>query len=300
MRLVVTGTSGQIVNALRERACYYGVCILALGRPALDLVYPHNIAAAIATARPDVVVNAAAFTNVEKAEREAVLARAINIGGAAAVAKAAHEIGVPIIQLSTDYVFDGTKAEPYREDDRINPSSVYGRSKAEGEAAVAAAGPNHAILRLAWIYSPFGRNFVTTILDHAQVRPELRIVADQFGNPTSALDVADGIISVAHNLVTNPNARALRGTFHMTSAGECTWADIAESVFAISKANGGPSAKVKRVTSADYPTAVTRPANSRLDCTRIANIHSVQLPLWHCSLERCVKRIVGIKFIDRR
>ncbi|HEY8591989.1 MAG TPA: dTDP-4-dehydrorhamnose reductase [Sphingomicrobium sp.] len=293
MRLVVTGRVGQVAQALAERGATRGAEIVHVGRPELDLSDdPGAIIAALEAARPDVIVSAAAYTAVDKAESEPELAFAVNERGAGAVASAAERLGVPVIHLSTDYVFDGAKSGPYVEDDSTGPITVYGRSKLAGEQAVLAAMDNAAVLRTAWVYSPFGANFVKTMLRLAQTRDELGVVSDQRGNPTSALDIADGIIAVARNLVAGSGAH-LRGVFHMAGAEEATWASFAEAIFGESQALGGPTAAVKPIPTADFPTPARRPANSRLDGGRLLAAHGVQLPSWRQSLPDIVRRLVG-------
>jgi len=207
------------------------------------------------------------------------------------VAQAARTLGVPLVHISTDYVFDGTLDRPYVESDPTAPSGVYGASKLAGEQAVLSAYPEgSAVLRVAWVYSPFGSNFVKTMLRLAGDRDEVSVVADQVGNPTSALDIADGILKVARNLVTNPDP-ALRGVFHMTARGEASWADFAKAIFAASDAHGGTSATVRPISTIEYPTPAVRPANSRLDCGLIAHIHGVVLPEWRGSLETVIVRL---------
>lgn len=292
MKIAVTGKSGQVVTALIERAAAAGHEVIALGRPEMDLADPASVARALEAAAPDVVVSAAAYTAVDKAEAEADLAHAVNGAGAGAVARAARTLGVPVVHVSTDYVFDGALDRAYREDDATGPTGVYGASKLAGEQAVLAAYPEgSAILRVAWVYSPFGGNFVKTMLRLAGDRDEVSVVADQVGNPTSALDIADGILLVATNLVASGDP-ALRGVFHMTARGEASWADFAAAIFAASSARGGPSAQVNPITTAQYPTPATRPANSRLDCARIAEVHGVALPDWRGSLETVVARLI--------
>ena len=291
IRVVVTGREGQVVRALMERGPAAMADVVELGRPTLDLAHPANVAEVLAAAEPDVIINAAAYTGVDKAEQDSDQAWAVNAAGARAVAEAAAALGVPVIQISTDYVFDGTLDRPYREDDPTAPLGIYGQSKRAGEEAVAAATPNHAILRTAWVYSPFGANFVKTMLRVAANRDELTVVADQRGCPTSALDMADAILRVARNLVERPDPE-LRGTFHMSGAGETTWAEFAEAVFSTSRAAGGPSARIKPITTAEYPTPARRPANSRLDCTKLMRLHGAALPDWQGSVERCVTRLL--------
>jgi dTDP-4-dehydrorhamnose reductase len=291
MRIAVTGREGQVVQALIERGAAAGHELIPLGRPALDLTArAMSIQDALAAAAPDMIVSAAAYTAVDRAESERDLAFAINATGAESVAAAACAIGVPLVHLSTDYVFDGAKPTPYVEGDPTGPTGVYGASKLAGEELVLAAQPNSAVLRTAWVYSPFGANFVRTMLRLAETRDEVSVVADQRGNPTSAVDVADGIIAVAANLVGDP-APARRGIFHMTGSGEASWAEFAEAIFAASATSGGPSATVRAIATADYPTAAARPANSRLDCTLLETRHGVRLPDWHGAVEAVVARL---------
>lgn len=291
MRIVVTGTEGQVARALFERARDKGIELIALGRPALDLARPETVARAIAAARPDVVVNAAAYTAVDQAESDAEQAFAVNARGAATVAAAARAIGAPVVQLSTDYVFDGTLDRPYREDDPVGPVSVYGRSKLAGEQAVAAATPDHVIVRTAWVYSPFGKNFIKTMLGLAETRDLVRVVCDQWGAPTSAHDIADGVLAIAGNLLASRNDD-MRGVFHMTGAGHTSWAGFAERVFAASRALGGPYASVEPIATTAYPTPARRPANSRLDCARLRIIHKVELPPWGEAVDACIVRLL--------
>lgn len=294
MRVAVTGGPGQLVLSLIERGEMSGdVTVVAVGPPELDLAAPDDdaIHAALAAAQPDAIVNAAAHTAVDKAESERDLAFAINAQGAGAVARAAARLGVPLVHISTDYVFSGDNPEPYNENDTPAPTGVYGASKLAGEQAVLAAGTDAAILRTAWVYSPFGANFVKTMLRLAQSRDELGVVADQRGNPTSALDLADAVLAVAGNLRRDP-APGLRGLFHATGSGEASWAEFAQAIFAASAEHGGPSARVKSITTVEYPTPARRPANSRLDCRRLAQRHGVRLPDWRRSTDAVVARLV--------
>lgn len=293
MRIVVTGREGQVARSLAERGASACHEIVLLGRPELDLAdAPDTIVRAIEAARPDIIVSAAAYTAVDKAESERELAFAINQRGAGAVAEAAAGLDIPVVHLSTDYVFDGSKASAYVESDATGPTGVYGASKLAGEESVASAAANSAILRTAWVYSPFGANFVKTMLRLAGDRDEIGVVADQVGNPTSALDIAHGVLAVAGNLA-GGNDPEQRGIFHMTAAGEASWADFAEAIFAESAKAGGPSATVRRIATADYPTPARRPANSRLDSSLIERVHGVRFPEWRTSLQDVVSRLVA-------
>lgn len=293
MRIAVTGREGQVVRALLERGPPLGHEIVAVGRPEIDLAGdPEQIVKALDKVAPDAIISAAAYTAVDKAEAEPELAFAVNARGAGAIADAAKVCGVPLIHLSTDYVFDGSKAEPYVETDATAPAGVYGASKLAGEQAVLERCDNAAILRTAWVYSPFGANFVKTMLRLAADRDEIAVVADQRGNPTGALDIADGALRVAEYLAST-SAPEKRDIFHMTAAGEATWADFAEAIFAASADCGGPSARVRRIATADYPTPAKRPANSRLDSSKLAWVHGVALPDWRDSLPEVVQRLIS-------
>jgi dTDP-4-dehydrorhamnose reductase len=291
LRIAVTGSNGQVVRSLVERATGTNVDIICIGRPALDLGELETIDRALTSITADVLVGAAAYTDVNKAEAESEIADRINGRAPGLLATRAHALGIPMIQLSTDYVFDGTKRDPYSEQDEVCPINAYGHSKAAGERAVAAAHPRHIILRTSWVYSPFGRNFVRTMLDLARKQSEVRVVADQIGSPTAAADIADGVLAVALNLIEG-GGDARYGTFHMAAAGAASWAQFAEAIFAASAERGGPSARVVPVASTEYQTPARRPANSRLDCGKIARVHGVSLPHWQSSLGPCVARIL--------
>jgi dTDP-4-dehydrorhamnose reductase len=292
MRIAVTGRGGQLASALLEKAAAMpDVSLMAFVRAAVDLGHPDSVLPAVRSVKPDIIVNAAAYTAVDQAESEPDVAMAVNGAGAGAVAAAARTLGIPVVQISTDYVFDGTSALPYRETDGVNPVSAYGRSKLEGERAVAAANKDHVILRAAWIYAAEGKNFLRTMLRLAETRPEIGVVADQFGAPGYAPDLAEAVLGVCRNLLASPQRADMRGIFHMAGAGEVTWADFAESIFAGSAKRGGPSAAVRRITTAEYPTPAQRPANARLDCSKLLTVHGITLPDWRESLEACLDRV---------
>jgi dTDP-4-dehydrorhamnose reductase len=291
MRVAVTGSKGQVATSLLERAGPK-LEVIAVGRPEFDLTDRTAVLAGLEAARPEVIVNAAAYTAVDKAEAEEALALRVNGEGAGHVAEAAARLGVPLLHLSTDYVFDGALDRPYREDDPTGPSGAYGRSKLAGEKLVSARCQHSVILRTAWVYSPFGANFVRTMLRLNETRDEVGVVSDQRGNPTSALDIADSLIAIAAR-VKDDRSPALRGIFHMTGSGEGTWADFAETVFREAEARGRRSTRVKRISTADYPTPARRPANSRLDNEKLARVYGFRLPDWRRSVEDCCARLLG-------
>ena len=292
MKIVVTGREGQVVQSLLERAAQRpDLQVIALGRPELNLAKPDTVRSAIAAIKPDLVVSAAAYTAVDMAEDEHELAFAVNAAGAQAVAEAAKACGVPVIHLSTDYVFAGDAAEPYVEADITEPRSVYGSSKLEGERLVAQANPQHIILRTAWVYSPFGKNFVKTMLKLAETRDTLSVVADQWGNPTSAFDIADAIIRVADHLSVTPDFSAY-GVYHLVGTGDTNWSGFARAIFSESAKLGGPNATVGDIATADYPTKAVRPANSRLSTVKFQEVFSCTVPHWHSSLRDVVARLI--------
>ena len=254
--ILVIGRSGQVATALVERAGPHRV--VALGRPEADLTDPDSLVAALAAVRPDAVFNAAAYTAVDAAEADEAAAHALNADGPGALARLCAERDVPLIHLSTDYVFDGTLDRPYREDDTTGPTSAYGRTKLAGERAVTAAGGRALIARTAWVYAPFGRNFVRTMLRLGAERDVMRVVADQRGNPTSALDIADALVAIA----AANDWPATPEVVHLAGSGETTWHGFATAIFAASPYRP----RVDPVATADYPTPARRPANSRLDC----------------------------------
>lgn len=293
MRLAVTGKNGQVVSALQALASAE-LEIVALGRPELDLAQPETVLTALREANPDVVISAAAYTAVDKAESEPDIAFAVNRDGARAVAQAASDLGIPIIHLSTDYVFDGTKATAYVESDPTGPTSIYGRSKLEGERAVSEATDNYAVLRTAWVYSEYGNNFVKTMLRLSENRDELNVVADQFGCPTSANDIATAIVTIARKLAEDSSAR-LRGVFHLSGTGETNWANFAKQIFAFSAENGGKSMIVNDITTEQYPTPARRPANSQLDCSKLEEVYGIRLPSWQTSTRAVVTALAQSK-----
>jgi dTDP-4-dehydrorhamnose reductase len=290
MRIAITGSRGQVAFSLSERSAFNSaLTVIPVGRPDLDLANPDSVAPALERARPDVIVSAAAYTAVDKAESEPELAMTINRDGAAAVARAAERLHVPLIHISTDYVFSGEKPAPYVETDAVGPLGVYGRTKLAGEVAVRLEHSSPIILRTAWVYSIHGANFVKTMLRLAGERDRLRVVDDQIGNPTSALDIADGILQVVAQIGRNPG---LAGTYHMSGSGEATWCGFARHIFDVSERLGGPSASVEPIPTTSYPTPARRPKNSRLNNGLFAKAFATRLPPWQESVERCVTSLV--------
>ncbi len=291
-KLLVVGGSGQLARSLMDAAPRYpGYDVVFMGRPALDLLDPSSVSHSLDAVRPDWVINAAAYTAVDRAEGDPDRAFAVNRNGAGDLAAAAARHGAPLIHISTDYVFNGTKPGAYTEADKPNPVSVYGRSKLEGEERVASANPRHLILRTSWVYSEHGSNFVKTMLRLASERPELKVVADQYGNPTCAGDLARAIFDLIGGVVnTEPNAVAW-GVYHATGHGTTNWHGLAERIVQESTYCGRPSVPVRPITTADFPTAARRPANSILDCGKLESTFGVRLPAWRESVNRCVRKL---------
>lgn len=260
--LLVFGAAGQVGRELLALAASRDLAAVGLTRHEVDITRPEEVEAAIQRLAPSIVVNAAAYTAVDKAETHAAEAMAINGGGAAHLARAAHRQGVPLIHISTDYVFDGRKPSPYVEGDPIAPLSVYGRSKAAGEEAVAAEIETHVILRTAWVYGFYGTNFLKTMLRLGRERDHLRIVDDQRGCPTATRDIAEAILAIADNQM---SPGAARGIFHFAGPDDMSWYAFADMIFAAQDARTHRRPTLEAIGTADYPTAATRPMNSVLD-----------------------------------
>ena len=301
MRLLIAGWQGQVARGLVEAApACPDVMACAVGRAALDICSARSIERALAQIEPTVVINSAAYTAVDKAESEADDAFAMNRDGAGLLAEAAARRGVPIIHISTDYVYDGAKPEPYVEDDPTAPQTVFGRSKLEGEAAVIAANPRHVILRTSWVFSPTGRNFVKTMLAQADEQERVRVVADQRGNPTYAPHLVDAILELARQLSARKSAddrdddpaSGPWGIYHAAGTGATTWAGLAAEVFRASAALGGPAAAVEPIASADYPTRARRLPNAELDCSKLERTFGLRLPAWQDGVAECVRRLL--------
>lgn len=288
MRVLVVGRGGQLARSLLTSAMSRTLEITATGRPEIELGTPASLRAAIDRTRPDVVINAAAYTAVDKAESERAQAYSINAEGAAACARATATAGIPLIHVSTDYVFDGTKSGPYVETDPTCPINVYGASKLEGEWQVAALNPRHVIVRTAWLVSPFGTNFCKTMLRLAAERDELRVVSDQIGSPTYAIDLAGVLLSIAEQVRELREGDPRCGIYHVANSGTTNWAQLATATLAASGRHGGRIVPVRGISTAEYPTPARRPRNSQLDCYRVKSIFGVVLPPWRDAMERCV------------
>lgn len=292
MKILCIGRDGQVARALTHRAKTKGVDLTAKGRLDLNILDKLSLTRKLDELRPDLVINSAAFTNVDGAESEPGQARALNADAPGVVAELTDAREIPLIHLSTDYVFDGSFSRPYSETDPVSPIGVYGHTKRLGEIAVSTQAEQHIILRTAWVYSPYGNNFVKTMLRLAAERDQISVVDDQIGNPTAALDLADAILEVCQHVREKPDG-AHWGTFHIAGTGETSWAGLANATFAASRAYDGPSARVIPIPSKDYPTPAERPANSRLDTSKLLSVFGIALPEWQESLCGTVDLTLG-------
>ncbi len=293
--LAVFGAAGQLGRALVEAGPPPGWRLAGFDRAAADITDRAAVKRALAGIGAGAVINAAAFTAVDRAEAEPDAAFAVNRDGAAIIAEAAATAGLALIHVSTDYVFDGTKTSPYGEDDATNPLSVYGASKLAGEQAVRAAGPRHLILRTAWVFSPFGGNFVRTMVRLAAERDLVRVVNDQLGGPTSAEALALAVVAVAPRLLGAPSGDSAFGTFHCCGDPPLTWHDFAAAIFERLGRAGVKVPALAAITSAEYPVAARRPAYSVLSGEKLAAVHGVTPPAWGPGLDRCLSRLLKEK-----
>lgn len=285
MKILLTGASGQLGHELRRSLAGLGE-ITAPGRDELDLARPGELSETVRRLRPQLIVNAAAYTAVDLAESEEQLAWRVNAEAPGILAQEAAQIGAAMVHYSTDYVFDGSKVGPWREDDRPAPLNAYGRSKLAGEQAVAAAGAQHLVLRTSWVYGMRGNNFLLTMLRLARERGKLRVVADQFGSPTWTRTIAG---TTAHMLAQAKAGgagwwREHGGLYHLSCQGSTSWHGFAAAIMA----EAGISCEVEAIGSADYPAAARRPHNSVLDCSRLM-AHFGPIPEWRDALRMCLR-----------
>ncbi|NTS66790.1 dTDP-4-dehydrorhamnose reductase [Sphingomonas sp. HHU CXW] len=293
--VLVTGAGGQLGTELRRARWPENVRIVAIDVSDLDLTDTDAIAAKIAEREWAAVINGAAYTAVDKAESDLVTAWAVNAMAPAAFGKACAKAGIPLVQVSTDYVFAGDKAGAWEVDDPVAPLGVYGASKLGGELAVRTSGVRHAIVRTAWVVSAHGANFVKTMLRVGATNPALRVVADQHGSPTSATDLADALLTITLRLIEDEQAPT--GTFHFSNAGATTWADFAREIFRQSALRGGASAEVEAITTADYPTPAQRPANSLLSHRAIGDAYGITPRDWDVALSDILDELIGASVV---
>lgn len=295
-KILLTGVNGQVGYALQKKLIQHEV--VALNREQLDLSDADAIRRVVQSIRPDLIINPAAYTGVDKAETEPDLAFAINAVAPQILAEEAAKINAALIHFSTDYVYDGFKTGAYVETDIVNPLSTYGKSKLAGEVAIRSVGLPHLILRTSWVYGAYGKNFLKTILRLAGERDSLRIVADQYGAPTSNESIADAVVS----LLTAWDSENLNqtGVYHLTNQGKTSWhgfsAAIVDEYNQLAAAKNWPSLKttvenITPITAADYPTPAARPTNSSLDNNQLKQVFNVELPTWQQGLKRVIQTI---------
>jgi dTDP-4-dehydrorhamnose reductase len=288
--ILLTGGGGQVGTEF-QRLAPAGFEIVAPGRDQLDLGDPDSIAAFVAARPWAAVVNSGAYTAVDKAQTDPVTAWKVNALGPAALAWATAQAGIPLIQLSTDYVFDGAKTSPYVENDPVGPVSVYGASKEAGEQAVRTGNPRHVILRTAWVVSPYGGNFIKTMLRLAETRPQLSVVDDQHGCPTTAGDIARALAAIVERIF--DDAAAPAGTYHFVNSGEATWCGFAREIFALAEARGRAVPTVEAIPTSAYPTPARRPANSRLDTAKLTRDFGVEPRPWRTAISEVVETLLA-------
>jgi dTDP-4-dehydrorhamnose reductase len=292
VNILVTGRTGQLASALAAAGAEQVVCV---GRPDFDFDSPESIAATFRAVEPELVVNAAAYTGVDAAETDAEAAYRANRDGPALLARLCADADVPLLHMSTDYVFDGFKGAPYVEMDAVSPQGVYGASKLAGEQAVLESGARAVVLRTSWVYAPNGRNFVRTMLNAARRANTLRVVADQKGCPTTAADLAEAILAIARRLETHGWQTRFGGIFHVAGTGWTTWHGLATATFKEAARHGQAMPQVVPIGTAEWPTAARRPPDSRLDCGKLAEVFGLRLPAWEASLARTIDAIFGAR-----
>jgi dTDP-4-dehydrorhamnose reductase len=288
--ILIVGKSGQLARCLCDFAASRNLPVVAVGRPELDLESGDGIDRVVAAIKPAAIVNAAAYTAVDRAEAERARAFRINCTGAGQLADAAERADIPLVHISTDYVFDGNKSTAYREDDLPAPLNVYGFSKFAGETAVLQACSRAAVIRTSWVYSPYGTNFVRTMLRLSETQPIVRIVYDQRGTPTSAADLAEAVLAIVERLCTADD-RGTSGIYHLAGQGETSWHGLAAAIFASLARRGRRVPGLQAITTAEYPTPALRPQNSCLDSSKAERVFGVRLPHWRSSLEVCLDQL---------
>ncbi len=295
-KILLTGVNGQVGHALKTKLLQHEV--IALLREQLDLTKSHDVKRIVREIKPDLIINPAAYTAVDKAESEPELAYAINAQAPQVLAEEAARLGATLIHFSTDYVYDGRKNSAYVETDTVSPASVYGKTKLAGEDAIRAVGVPHLILRTSWVYGAYGKNFLKTILRLAAERDALRIVGDQFGAPTSSESIAEAVVSLVDSWQCSQEDQT--GVYHFTNIGETSWHGFAceivneynrlanEKQWSSLKAD---VANITAITTADYPTPAARPANSRLDNCKLKQVFNIELPSWQQGLQQVMQAL---------
>lgn len=293
MRILITGSEGQVGWELRQQLAGAGE-VVAVGRAELDLADPVAISDFVRQLRPEVIINAAAYTAVDRAESEVAMAHAVNAEAPGVLALEARRLGALLVHYSTDYVFSGEASSPYRESDPVSPMSVYGRSKEEGERRVRAAGGRHLILRTAWVYGTRGKNFLLTMLRLTEERERLRVVSDQIGSPTWSWQIAETTI----RLIERAGAAPMAETVNLTAGGQTSWHGFASKIVERGAGLGlCPLIPVDAISTADYPTPARRPAYSVLAGDRLRDRFGLSLPDWQVSLDRCLGNLAAARAV---
>lgn len=296
-KILLTGVNGQVGHALKTKLTEYEV--IALSREQLNLTKIHDIRRVVREIKPNVIINPAAYTAVDKAESEPELAFAINATAPQILAEEAARLSAALIHFSTDYVYDGTKKTPYVENDEVNPVSVYGKSKLAGEAAIREVGLPHLILRTSWVYGAYGKNFLKTILRLAAERDALRIVGDQVGAPTSSESIANAVAQLVD--IWKPAQEDQTGVYHFTNKGATSWhgfsCEIVNQYNVLMSGKDWSALKtnvknIAAITTADYPTSAARPANSHLNNAKLKQVFEIELPAWQHALEQVMQSLV--------
>lgn len=290
-KILITGASGQLGAELCKLAAARQAGFAAVSRPVFDFENTQSVAVCFAAEKPDLVINAAAYTAVDAAESHQAAAAAGNHTGPLQLAQLCAAAGVPLLHVSTDYVFDGAKGAPYQVEDATCPAGVYGATKRDGEVAIMASGARAVILRTAWVYAAHGKNFARTMLNAARRTGQLRVVADQRGTPTSAPDLAAAMMSMAAMILDGGWRDEYRGIYHATGAGEASWYEFANEIFK-EAGDAVPQPVITPISTADWPTPARRPADSRLDCSKLAQVFGLALPPWRESLGPIVRDLL--------
>jgi dTDP-4-dehydrorhamnose reductase len=291
--ILLTGAQGQLGWEIQRRGPAAGLAVQGYGRAELDITDRDRVLRSVESSTPKVVVNAAAFTAVDKSEADAAAAFSVNRDGPAHLAEACALLGVPMIHLSTDYVFDGAKSGAYVEDDQTAPLGVYGASKLAGEMAVRSHDAPHVILRTAWVYGVHGHNFVKTMLRLGRERPLVKVVDDQYGCPTFAGDLAEAVLAIAGRISRQTMPAQGYGTFHCTAQGRTTWHGFARKIFELAAPSLGRMPQVYAIATSEYPTPARRPPNSVLDCGKLTRVHGITLRPWESALREMLDATLG-------
>jgi dTDP-4-dehydrorhamnose reductase len=291
MKILITGSGGQLGRELINQGQLKGFSVQAPSEDDMDITDLEKIDRCMDFHQPEVVINAAAYTQVDKAESEAALAFAVNTTGSANLARMCAKNKIPLVHISTDYVFDGQKGTSYLETDAISPVGIYGRSKAEGEIEIRSHLKEHIILRTSWLYGIHGHNFAKTILKLATTKPKIRVVADQYGSPTNAADLAQTILIISDRMQFNNDVDW--GTYHYCGQGVISWYNFAEKIVGLARLYADvKTTRIEPITTADYPTRALRPIYSALDCSRIQKHFGINPKPWQKSLEITIKELL--------